>query len=151
MSSVVHAQDEMLVDAGLGAFSTEGKSLSQVKFAKLGIQEDLWYAVKQRVNFGGWIDDRKGPFANSAFTSYQVGFDVKNALFEMSVFSGPGLISATDSSLGGHFQFNETVFIGIKDTMDESVGMAYNHFSSAGLEMPNQGKDFMCLEIKFPL
>jgi hypothetical protein len=142
--------DEFFIDAGLGTFSTEGHSLADVKFAKIGIQEDVWYALKQRFNVGAWLDKRVGA-ADAGFVGYQLGFDVKNELFEMGIFSGPSLISATDSSLGGYFQFNETVFVGIRDPKsDDAIGVSYNHFSSAGLEMPNQGKDFMCLEIKFP-
>ena len=69
----------------------------------------------------------------------------------MGIFSGPTLISSTDVALGGYFQFNETAYLGIRDpNTDDSIGIAYNHFSSAGLESPNVGKDFMCLEIKFP-
>ncbi len=152
VSSIAHAKgDELLLDAGLGAFSTEGYSLSQVKFAKIGLQEDLWYSLKQRFNVGGWLDNRGQGRTSSAFGGYQIGFDVQNDVFEASVFSGPSLISSPDVALGGIAQFNETVFFGIKDKAGETIGMAYNHFSSAGLEMPNMGKDFMCLEIKFSL
>ena len=152
-SSFAHAgaQDEMFLDVGLGTFSTEGKSLSEVKFAKLGIQEEIWDSFKHRFNVGGWLDQRGEGKTNAAFASYQLGFDVTNDVLEMGIFSGPGLISSTDTSLGGYFQFNETVYLGIRNPKsDESIGISYNHFSSAGLEMPNQGKDFMCLEIKFP-
>lgn len=151
-SSIAHAKgDEILLDAGLGAFSTEGYSLSQVKFAKIGLQEDLWYSLKQRFNVGGWLDNRGQGRTSSAFGGYQIGFDVENDVFEASVFTGPSLISSTDVALGGILQFNETVFLGIRDKSGDTIGMAYNHFSSAGLESPNLGKDFMCLEVKFPL
>jgi hypothetical protein len=141
---------EVLTDVGLGVFSTEGKSLSNVKFVKVGMQYDLYSPLVQRFNVGGWLDSR--PYAsNAAFGSYQLGLDVRNDVLEMGVFAGPGLISHTDSSLGGYFQFNETVFLGVKDPKDNAIGISYNHFSSAGLETPNQGKDFVSLEIKFPL
>ena len=142
--------DELLVDGALGVFNTDGKSISQVKFAKVGIQEDVWYALKQRFNVGTWVDSRGPGFNTSGFAGYQVGFDVKNDVMEAGIFSGPTLITSPDIDLGGVFQFNETVFLGVRDKGDESIGVVYNHLSSAGLEMPNLGKDFMGIEIKFP-
>lgn len=151
IASTANAGSEMFIDAGLGIFSTEGQSLSQVKFGKVGIQNDLTGPLVYRVNGGLWLDNRHDGNLSSGFASTQLGFDVKNEMLEMGIFSGPGLITKADDALGGHFQFNETVFIGVHDPKgDTSVGFAYNHFSSAGLEMPNMGKDFGCLEIKFP-
>jgi hypothetical protein len=141
---------QIVIDGGLGMFSTEGSSLSQVKFGKIGLQENLWSVLKQRFNVGAWLDSRGEGRTNSGFTGYQLGFDVQNEMFEASIWSGPTYITTPDIALGGNLQFNETIFFGIKDRQDDSIGVAYNHFSSAGLEMPNLGRDFMCVEIKFP-
>ena len=151
MGCIAYAdQDSIVTDVGVGEFGTKGSSLSQVKFAKVGWQEDLWYNLKQRMNAGGWIDTRELGYSSSAFAGYQLGFEVKNSVFEASVFSGPTLISSPDNALGGIFQLNETLFFGIVDKDDNTIGIVYNHFSSAGLEMPNLGRDFMGIEIKFP-
>lgn len=151
ISSMAYAQDDQyVIDVGLGTFGTEGSSLSQVKFAKMGIQEDLWYALKQRFNGGGWLDSRGDGRTGSAFAGYQLGYEVSNSAFQASVFSGPCLITSPDSALGGIVQFNETIFFGIVDKDYDSIGVVYNHFSSAGLETPNLGRDFIGLEIKFP-
>lgn len=142
---------ELQLDLGLGAFDTEGTSISQVKLFKLSLQEPLWRILEQRFNIGGWQDIRP-TMSSAGFTSYQVGLDVRNSVFESSVFFGPGLISATDPYLGGYFQFNVSVFVGFRDAKTGvSLGIDYNHFSSAGLEMPNQGKDFLGLGAKFQL
>lgn len=143
-------QDQLVTDVGLGVFGSRGASLSQDKFAKIGWEEDLWYNLKQKFNVGAWIDTRGAGYSSNAFTGYQLGFEVTNSIFQMSVWSGPTLISSPDNDLGGVFQFNETIFFGIVDKDQNSIGLAYNHFSSAGLEMPNQGRDFIGLEIKFP-
>lgn len=149
---VAHADEDVFLDGGLGAFSTEGKSPSQVKLIKLGLQEEVWYSFKERFNLGGWIDSRGLGNSSSAFGSYQLGFDVQNDLFEMGVFAGPALISTPDIMLGGCFQFNETLYLGIRDPKShDSIGLSYNHFSSAGLESPNQGRDFLAVEVKFNL
>jgi len=137
------------LDAGLGIFNTEGSNLSQVKFGKLGLQEDLWYNLKQRFNVGAWLDSRGGGYTNSAFAGYQVGFQVDNQDYEGSIFFGPSLITNQDIALGGPMQFNASIFFGIKDNGGNTIGFAYNHFSSGGLEMPNLGRDVGGLEIKF--
>ena len=142
--------DEFFVDGGLGAFDTEGRSIAMVKFAKFGVQEDLLGPLKQRFNVGLWLDQRGQGYSNAAYGGYQLGFDVKNSVLEMGIFSGPTLISSTDAELGGLFQLNETFFFGIRDSENDFIGAVYNHFSSAGLEMPNLGKDFIGLEIRFP-
>jgi hypothetical protein len=152
MAATPAMASELYLDAGLGAFSTEGDTLSQVKFARVGVQGEILQALVQRFNVGGWLDQRGAGYTDSAFAGYQLGFDVRNDALEMAIFSGPTYISSSDVALGGNFQFNETIYVGIHDPKsDDSIGMAYNHFSSAGLEMPNLGKDFVCLEIKFPL
>ena len=142
--------DQVIVDAGLGVFSSKGHSFSQDKFAKIGIQEDLWNAFKQRFNTGGWIDTSGEGRTSSAFVGYQLGFEVKNDLFIGSVWTGPSVITSPDEVLGGPIQFNETVFFGLADIKNNAIGLAYNHFSSASLYTPNLGRDYMCLEIKFP-
>ena len=148
-SSAFAEDDHIIVDAGLGIFSTEGKNLSQGKFAKFGLQQDIWYNLKQRYNVGAWLDSRDQQYKSSAFAGYQLGFQVDNDTYESSVFFGPNLITTPDAALGGHFQFNLSIFFGIKDRDGNAIGFGYNHFSSAGIEMPNLGRDYGCLEIKF--
>jgi len=143
-------QDQVVVDGGLGVFGTEGDSLPQVKFGKVGIEEDLWYNLKQRFNAGTWLDSRGNGRISSAFGGYQLGFEVTNEVLQCSIWSGPTLITSPDIALGGPLQFNETLFLGVVDKNENSIGIAYNHFSSAGIYQPNLGKDFMGLEVKFP-
>jgi len=144
------ANDNIVIDGGLGIFNTQGDTLSDVKFVKIGLQRDLWYAFKQRFNGGLWLDSRGKDYNNSAFVGYQLGFEVKNDVLIASIFVGPSLISSPDADLGGPLQFNDSLFLGIVDKFGDSIGVVLNHFSSAGLEMPNVGKNFLCLEIKFP-
>lgn len=151
MSSLAWAdQDQIVTDVGLGAFSTKGPSLSQVKFAKIGWEEDLWGPFKQKFNTGAWLDSRGPQYSNSAFLGFQLGFEVSNDIFQGSIFTGPNVISNTDASLGGYLEFNESAFFGIVDKDKDAIGIAWNHFSSAGLSSPNLGKDFIGLQIKCP-
>ena len=151
LSSLAYATpDQLVLDAGLGVFNSKGSSLSQNKFAKIGYQEDIWYNLKQRFNIGAWLDTRGPGYSNSAFGGYQLGFEVENSIFDSSIFAGPSLITTPDQQLGGILQFNESIYFGIKDDNYDTIGIALNHFSSAGLEMPNQGENFLCVEIKMP-
>jgi len=149
LSPLVCHADDVFVDAGIGAFRTAGDDAVGTKFLKLGVQEDLWEGFKQRFNGGFWLDSQGQGRSSSGFAGYQWGFEVDNDVFQSSVFAGPTLITSPDSYLGGIFQFNESLFFGIKDRFDNSIGMFYNHFSSAGIENPNKGRDFMGVEIKF--
>lgn len=149
LASYAHA-DQVVIDAGLGAFGTRGENVAQNKFAKIGIEEDLWYVIKQRFNGGLWLDSTGSGYKNSLFTGYQGGFEVTNDVLQASVWTGPSLITSPDEALGGILQFNETVFLGIVDKDKNSIGVAWNHFSSGSLETPNLGRDYLSLEIKFP-
>lgn len=149
ISSTAYA-DQFVTDVGLGQFGSRGASLSQDKFAKVGVQEELWNPFYQRFNLGGWMDTRGQDYSGAAFFGYQVGFEVTNDIFQGSIWTGPTVISATDQVLGGPIQFNETIFFGIVDKNKDSIGIAYNHFSSASLYTPNLGRDYIGLEIKCP-
>jgi hypothetical protein len=143
--------DQIVTDVGLGSFGSRGASLSQDKFAKLGLQEELWNPFYQRFNVGGWLDTRGQGNSSAAFGGYQIGFEVTNDVFQGSVWTGPAVISGTDSELGGILEFNETIFFGVVDKNQDSIGVAYNHFSDASIESgPNRGRDYIGLEIKCP-
>jgi len=96
------------------------------------------------------LEFRGESYSSAALAGYQVGFEVTNEIFQMSVWTGPTLVSATDSDLGSYFEFNETIFFGIIDKYTNSIGIAYNHFSDAGLTQINRGRDYIGLEIKMP-
>jgi hypothetical protein len=50
--------------------------------------------------------------------------------------------------LGGAFpQFHGELYGGLRDSQGNGIGIKYNHFSSAGLVTPNQGRDFVLLEL----
>lgn len=141
--------DELVIDGGIGVLNSAKSSLSETKFAKFGLEEPVWYALKQRFSIGLWLDNKGQGRTGSAFAGYQLGFQVTSDALEASVWSGPTLITTPDVYLGGPLQFNETLFLGIHDKAGQTIGVAYNHFSSAGLEMPNIGRDFFGLEIRF--
>lgn len=142
-------QDQVLIDGGLGVFNSGKKSLSETKMISLGVQEDVWGPLKDRVVLGGWIDNAGGGRNGSAFGAGQIGFEVNSNGLVGSIFTGPALISSPDVLLGGRFQFMDDLHLGIQDKDSNYIGIMYRHLSSAGLETPNIGRDIIAIELRF--
>lgn len=142
--------DDTVLDGGMGVFHSADKGLSETKMLTLGVQEDLWGPLKDRATVGGWLDTTGNGKSSSALASGQLGFEVSSANGIVGgIFVGPALISNTDILLGGHFQFMDDLHLGIADVHGNYIGIIYRHLSSAGLEMPNIGRDVFGLEIRF--
>ncbi len=148
--SQVACADEGLFDLGLGVFNSGKRTPSETKFLALGIQDDLFGPWKTRGNVGGWIDNSGNGRSSSAFVGVQLGFEVDNKGIVGSVFTGPALITQTDSYLGGNFQFYNSLNLGFRDTNSNYIGIMYRHLSSAGIASPNVGRDVLGLELKWP-
>lgn len=148
--STAYAQDDQIVlDGGLGVFNSATKGLSETKMLTLGLQEDVWGPLKDRFIVGGWLDNSGNNKRNSALASYQLGFEVNRDGLIGGIFSGPTAISTTDELLGGHFQFMDDIHFGMEDKQGNYIGIIYRHLSSAGIEMPNIGRDVIGLELRF--
>lgn len=141
---------DLFVEAGVGVFSSGVNTLAETKMLEVGFQEDVWGPLVNRYGIGGWIDCAGRGRGDSAFIADQLGFQVStpSGLFS-SVFTGPTLISQTDTYLGGHFQLQEDVHFGLMDREGNAMSVFYKHLSSAGIETPNIGRDFIGVEIKF--
>lgn len=150
LATPAFADSTMSLEVATGVFNSGKNSLAETKLVKLGLEEDLWYNLKHRVNGGFWLDNAGDGRKGSGFLGYQWGFVVNNGSTEVGVYSGPTYITTTDTYLGGCFQFNETIYFGISDKDYNFAGFAYNHFSSAGIETPNMGRDFAGVMLKFP-
>ena len=144
------SQADDFLNGSLGMFHNGAPSPANVKYGEIG-HRDFFGPFFNQFSGGAWIqtphDDGR---TSSGFVSDQLGIQVdRGVVIRMAL--GPSLISTPDSYLGGHFQFHETLFLGLRDrTYDVEIGFAYNHFSSAGFEMPNQGRDFGGIEMSIP-
>lgn len=148
--TAAYAQDDQtILDGGVGVFNSGKTSLSETKMIAVGVQEDLWGALKDRAIVGGWLDNAGNGKSSSGFAGGQLGFEVNRDGLIAGIFSGPALISNTDVLLGGHFQFMDDLHIGIQDKQNNYIGIIYRHLSSAGLEMPNIGRDMVGIELRF--
>lgn len=137
-------EDQLVFDGGIGDGNSYG-----MRAASVGVQEDLWFALKDRFTVGGWVDSSSGK-SSSFLGSTQLGFEVDNGGVLASIFSGPAMISNPDSLLGGYFQFMTDVHFGIQDKQSNYFGIMYRHISSAGIETPNIGRDIIGLELRTP-
>ncbi len=60
---------------------------------------------------------------------------------------GPGYLQNPDQVLGGHFQFSLEGGIGLQDE-NVAISLVWKHLSSAGFNMPNRGRDFICAQVR---
>lgn len=95
---------------------------------------------------GGWLG---GPGRESLFVAAPSGVQVvvPSGLYGFASV-GPAWISAPDEILGGHWQFMTEFGLGLKNDL-KNIEIVWQHFSSAGLVMPNMGRDFIGLQIGF--
>jgi hypothetical protein len=119
------------------------------KGLSFGFQDEvLFFEKKWEVGF--WFDNRAGS-KNSAFASYSFGIEPQHGFFYANFFQGIGLISSPDSVLGGHAQFFADLGVGIRDLKKKvSLGFQYRHISSAGIFMPNLGRDTFGIQVMIP-
>lgn len=101
---------------------------------------------------GFWVDNSDRPGATgSGFLQTSIGIEPTAGPIYANFFQGVALITHPDTVLGGNGQFVEDVGLGIRDQKThEAIGIFYKHISSAGLERPNLGRDFIGLQISIP-
>jgi len=136
------------LDVGLGVFNSGKQSLSETKMASYTEQTSISDAFRLRATGGFWVDVTQGK-SSSGFAAGQLGYEVNSKGTVLGAFTGPALITNTDVLLGGHFQFMDEFHLGLQDEGKSYIGVFYRHLSSAGLEMPNIGRDLVGIELRF--
>lgn len=123
-------------------------SQQQMVFPHVGAN---WLITQYEI--GAWFDNSGiNGRSSSSMGSVSAGINVNTGYIFGQALVGPALISAPDSNLGGVFQFNNDVAFGLRDPdTNATFGFAYKHLSSAGIESPNRGRDFMLFRISIPL
>jgi hypothetical protein len=146
--STVSFADEAFVGMGLGAFNTAKGGPGSVKLGQFGHRLDLIDGFYWQNKVGGWGQGGNAyGMESSGYAASGIGFRVE--LEPLDFHAGYSLcgITNTDAYLGGHFQFNGEAYLGLRDRHGNGFGLKYEHISSAGIEMPNQGRDFFILEL----
>lgn len=141
--------DETFASYGIGAFHSAEKSSVEVKVINLGYRPEIYRGFYWQFKVGYWGDGSGDPTRKSSFYG-STGPGLIIDLRPVELRSGWGIcgISSPDSYLGGRFpQFNGEIYGGLRDRNDNGIGIKYEHISSAGLIVPNNGRDFFILEL----
>lgn len=138
---------------GLGVFNSAKDSFSEVKTIGFGVQKELLLPVFiQQYEAGFWTDTRRDIGRGGAgYVSGSVGLHIDADHQFAQALWGIALLSGTDSMLGGIPQFKQDLVLGLKDGFGCSIGLVYTHMSSAGVFLPNIGRDFLTLRLSIPI
>lgn len=139
--------DEVFGAFGLGVFNSAKSEPAEVRDLYIGLRKELPQGTFFEGKVGFWGDSAGNGRTSSAFVAAGPGLSVD--LRPVVIRAGVNLaaISSPDAYLGGVFQFNETLFLGVKDPTGNSIGFVFDHFSSAGIESPNVGRDTISIQI----
>ena len=147
--SLTASADTILKYGGELPKSSEG--LGATKGIFISRQETLYSFLYRECQVGYWSDGVGGGRKSSATFSYGLGVNVNSDTTFAQASISPAIITAPDSILGGVFQFENQVSIGLRDPKTfTTFGVGYTHFSSAGIESPNSGRDFLMFRLGIP-
>jgi len=127
----------------------EGLGASKALF--IAYQQPLFSSLYEQYQLGAWFDNVGNGRKSSAVASYSWGVNINAGYVFGQASLGPALISSPDTILGGVFQFDNEIAFGLRDPDTlASIGINYVHFSSAGIELPNGGRDFFLFRVAVP-
>ncbi len=140
--------DEAFVGYGLGILRGADTFLGQTKYLDLGYREFMWDGLYWQTKLGG-IGEGSPDSTRSggAFLSTGMGLEVDLHPIELRGGGAIAGITTPDSQLGGYFQFNEDMSLGLRDKKGDGIALQYNHISCASFCNPNLGRDFVILEL----
>lgn len=146
MSGIAQADLSVSVGTGKGILDVPGTHFERV--GALGYQLS-WgdFFLRPEVGFFG---DLSGRGRSSFWIVPLIGVRaLSRSGPELHIAGGPGYLQNPDEILGGHFQFSLEGGGGIMDASGKVyIGVAWKHLSSAGIEMPNQGRDFIMIQLR---
>lgn len=140
--------DEGFMGFGVGAFNSAKHGPGEVKTYSLGLRQDLieGFYWQEKLGLWGQGGNTEG-MKSSGYGSTGPGFRVDFTPVEFHAGWSLAGITTPDSYLGGYFQFQGDLGVTLRDKHGNGIGLCYSHISSAGIEMPNQGRDFFVLEL----
>jgi hypothetical protein len=140
------ATEANFIKAGLGLGT---KNPADVKLITIGRKYEF-FLLDYKLEVGGWSDST-GRTRSSGMGSFELGLEPRFRNWYACWFSGIGGITNRDESLGSFYQFFHSAGIGVKDYRGVGLGLHYKHISNAGIVQPNQGRDFLGVELRMPL
>jgi hypothetical protein len=143
-----HAKaDEVVIRGGTAIIDNSPNGASKV----FGIrhESDSDFGIYSAQELGGYVDNRGDGRRSSMLLKYQLGVmpGPQVGIFG-KVFTGPCVITSPDTVLSSWYQWATDFGFGVRDDLT-SLSITYSHISNAGLKLPNQGRDFVVLEMGF--
>lgn len=133
---------------GPGVFLQDPRSKVEVKNFALGYRGHLVGNLSHQTELGVVADVRQDIGRRTfGYAAWGVGVVTATRPVFASGFWSVSGISHTDSRLGGHFQFHNDLQVGMRDRTGNAISLGYKHISSAGLSLPNKGRDFITATI----
>ena len=147
--SVPALAGEGFMGFGLGLFNSAKDGPGEVKTYQIGYRGNMGHGYYWQTKLGFWGQgENQYGMKSGGYGSTGPGIKVDLSPVELHAGYGIGAITTPDQYLGGVFpQFNGEFGIGLRDKSGNGIGIKYEHISSAGLCMPNMGRDFIVLEI----
>ena len=137
---------DLSVKYGLGVGMPNQTDDSEAKLVSVELQNDLGRVFKHKIGIGAWFDPKPElNRAGASFMTYAVGLKVQPGDIYIENFFGFGWISQTDSMLSTSFEFTEELGIGTSDKYGRFIGIQLKHFSNAGIQIPNKGRNFILI------
>lgn len=147
--SNVCVADEAFIGYGVGILHDADHYIGQNKYFELGYRDFLWKGIYWQDKGGFWGEGSPDMTRKAGFwASTGPGMELDLQPFEMRSGWGLAAISTPDSQLGARFpQFNGEVYAGLRDKRGDGVGFQYEHISCANFCNPNEGRDFVTLQL----
>lgn len=110
--------------------------------ASIAVETPISEHFASKVELGAIADRGTGA---GGYSFVGLGPKLKFKPFVVKSFWSIGGITHPDAKLGGHFQFSHDIGVGVNSD-GTGIGVGWKHISSAGLSMPNRGRDAILLE-----
>ena len=147
LSTSALATENLNLKYGFGIWQS-GRSY----YVDLDYQKPFYHSLNYLYACGSWIDQSGNVNQSSSmFCHGSLGVKVELTKHYFESMHGVGFISNADRLLGGNFQFFHDVGFGVKDLYGFSLGLGFKHASSAGIEKPNIGRNFLLIKVGYPL
>jgi hypothetical protein len=135
---------------GVGIFHSADYSSTAVKSFSTGYIGEVLGPIIYQGELGYFGDSSGHDRNGSGFGNVGLGVEANPGVFILRSTWAVGAITSPDAMLGGPFQFNHDFLFGVKGDNGAIIGLDLKHISSAGLESPNLGRDFLLLHVELP-